>query len=75
MKTRNFAIFMLTAVLCGALFCADSQARVCFATDENCGSGGNFPATPLVDPNDTACENEGYVSGATCLDGYFKYNC
>ena len=75
MKTRNFAIFMLTAVLCGALFCTDSQARVCFATDKNCGSGGNFPATPLVDPNDTACENEGYVSGATCLDGYFKYNC
>ena len=75
MKTRNFAIFMLTAVLCGALFCTDSQARVCFATDENCGSGGNFPAIPDIDPNNTACENEGYVSGATCLDGYFKYNC
>ncbi len=62
-------------LVCGCVFAFETQARVCFATDENCGVGGNFPATPLVDPNDTACENEGYVSGAKCLDGYFKYNC
>ena len=58
-------------MVCGCVFAFETQARVCLATDENCGVGGNFPATPNVDPNDTACENEGYVSNAKCLDGYF----
>ena len=62
-------------MVCGCVFAFETQARVCFATDENCGVGGNFPATSPVDPNEETCKNEGYVSGAKCLDGYFKYNC
>ena len=64
-------------LVCGCVFAFETQARVCFATDENCGVGGNFPAKSDVDPNEEACKKEGYASNETtsCLDGYLKYNC
>ena len=62
-------------LVCGCIFAFETQARVCFATDENCGSGGNFPAKSDVDPNDEACKQEGYEKDKVCEKGYFKYNC
>ncbi|MBQ8785513.1 MAG: hypothetical protein IJZ59_05680 [Alphaproteobacteria bacterium] len=75
MKTRNFILFVLTAVVCGAFLCADSQARVCFAGDESCEVGGFFDALPEKDLNDSACVAEGYIENKTCKPGEITYTC
>ena len=39
---------MLAAFFCGALFCTQALAKVCFVGDEECGSGASFePAEEL----------------------------
>ena len=75
MKTLNFYLFLLTALLCGALFCTDSQARVCFATDPDCGNGGNFGNMDDLKQYDDACKNYGYTYENSCPAEYIKYIC
>ena len=59
MKTRNSWIFVLAAFFCGALFCTQALAKVCFVGDEECGSGASFePAEEL--PNKDLCRQEKY---------------
>lgn len=59
MKTRNSWIFVLAAFFCGALFCTQASAKVCFVGDKECGSGANFaPAEEL--PNEDLCRQEKY---------------
>ena len=74
MKTLNFYLFLLTALLCGAFFCTDSSARVCFATDPDCGSGGNFGNMDELKQNDCACIAMGYNCPNTSLSSCLKLN-
>ncbi len=74
MKTRNFILFVLTAVVCGAFLCADSQAKVCFL-GEDCGSGGNFgDTTPVEDMLKDACSDAGYDK-TSCTATEYSYVC
>lgn len=75
MKTRNFILFVLAAVVCGAFLCADSQASVCFAGDATCSATGAFEEWPEQDLNDKACVAEGYVKDKTCGEGEITYTC
>lgn len=59
MKTRNSWILVLAAFFCGALFCTQASAKVCFVGEEECGSGASFePAEEL--PNEDLCRQEKY---------------
>ena len=59
MKTRNQWIFMLAACLCGALFCTQVSAKVCFVGDPDCTQGAEFEEyTPPA--TDNLCAQEGY---------------
>ena len=51
-------------VACGCLFASQTEARVCFATDPDCGSGGNFSEIDPKYMSDRCLEN-GYTSIAT----------
>lgn len=53
-----FAAAMLIA--CGCLFASHADARVCFATDPDCGSGGNFGNMDGLNDTDCACIAAGY---------------
>ena len=75
MKTLNFYLFLLTALLCGAFLCTDSQARVCFATDPDCGNGGNFGNMDDLKQYDDACKRYGYTYENSCPAEYIKYIC
>ena len=59
MKTRNQWIFMLAACLCGALFCTQVNAKVCFVGDPDCAQGAEFEEYTPPETN-TLCEQEGY---------------
>ena len=50
--------------VCTSLFASQANARVCFATDPDCGSGGNFSE---IDPDymSNLCLENGYTSIAT----------
>ena len=66
-------------LVCGCIFAFEAQARVCFATDENCGSGGNF-GNYDPEPLNNACIQDGYncdsLSGCSCnTETQIKYNC
>ena len=52
-------------LVCGCIFAFETQARVCFATDENCGSGGNF-ATIDKEGIKKKCTDEGYILASDC---------
>ena len=67
MKTRNQWIFMLAACLCGALFCTQVNAKVCFVGDPDCAQGAEFEEYTPPETN-TLCEQEGYSKKASdCL--------
>ena len=55
---------MLAACLCGALFCTQVNAKVCFVGDPDCTQGAEFEEyTPPA--TDNLCTQEGYTSKAT----------
>ena len=57
------------------VFCASkADARVCFATDPDCGSGGNFGNMDELDQYDDVCKNYGY-NKESCLAEEIKYIC
>ena len=58
---------MLAACLCGALFCTQVSAKVCFVGDPDCTQGAEFEEyTPPA--TDNLCTQEGYNKNATdCL--------
>lgn len=59
---RKLYGFIAAAMLiaCGCLFASQADARVCFATDPDCGSGGNFGNMDDLKDNDCACIAAGY---------------
>ena len=52
-------------LVCGCIFAFESQARVCFAADGNCGSGGNFAAVD-EDAIIKKCTDKGYILAKDC---------
>lgn len=68
MKTHNLWIFVLAAFFCGALFCTQASAKVCFVGDSECGSGAEFGAIEPL-PNQELCAQEGYtVLAGLCVN-------
>ena len=61
-------------LVCGCIFAFETQARVCFATDENCGSGGNFPKLDDTALLDDSCTSEGYTE-TSCEPTKIEYKC
>ncbi len=55
---------MLAACLCGALFCTQVNAKVCFVGDPDCAQGAEFEEyTPPA--TDSLCTQEGYTTKAS----------
>ena len=74
MKTRNFILFVLAAVVCGAFLCADSQAKVCFLGEE-CSYNVEWSKDDGVEDSlENACKNAGYGK-TTCNKGELSYAC
>ena len=61
-------------LVCGCIFAFEAQARVCFATDENCGSGGNFANMDDTALLDDSCTSEGYTE-TSCEPTKIEYKC
>ena len=61
-------------VACGCLFASQAEARVCFATDPDCGAGGNFGNMNDLKQYDDACNEAGYDQ-TSCETGKLKYIC
>lgn len=62
-KMYRFAAVTILMV-CGCMFASQANARVCFATDPECGAGGNFGN---IDPDymSNLCIDAGYASIAS----------
>ena len=81
MKTRNSWRFVLAAFFCGALFCAQASAKVCFVGEENCSGGGSFDDYKDPGEEGKVCTDEGYILKSACdadpsrhVTGYCPYN-
>ena len=75
MKTRYLTVAFCAAILCGVFWYTDSQAKVCFATDSDCGAGVSFTEVTGADQNENACKNEGYTTENTCPNDKILYSC
>ena len=81
MKTRNSWRFVLAAFFCGALFCTQASAKVCFVGEENCSGGGSFDDYKDPGEEGKVCTDEGYILKSACdadpsrhVTGYCPYN-
>lgn len=76
MVMRKIYVLIAAAMLvaCGCLFASQADARVCFATDPDCGSGGNFGNMDDLKKYDETCQLNGYDQ-TTCEPGRLKYVC
>ena len=59
---------------CTSLFASQANARVCFATDPECGSGGNFGNMDNMEQLDNACFENGYTQ-TSCEPFQLEYRC
>lgn len=76
MVMRKIYVLIAAAMLvaCGCLFASQADARVCFATDPDCGSGGNFGNMDDLKKYDDTCNINGYDQ-TSCEPGRLKYVC
>lgn len=76
MVMRKIYVLIAAAMLiaCGCLLASQAEARVCFATDPDCGSGGNFGNMDDLKKYDDTCKINGYDQ-TTCESGRLKYVC
>lgn len=74
MKKTCTLIAAVMLFACGCLFASQAEARVCFATDPDCGAGGNFGNMGDLKQYDDACKENGYDQ-PSCDPGRLKYVC
>ena len=58
-----------------AFYASGAEARVCFATDPDCGSGGNFGNMDDLKQYDDACKKYNYIYENSCPAEHIKYIC
>ena len=62
-------------LILNAFYASGAEARVCFATDPDCGNGGNFGNMDDLKQYDDACKRYGYTYENSCPAEYIKYIC
>ena len=73
-KISSFIIAAILLII-GTFYAVPSEARVCFATDPECGSGGNFGNMDDLKQYDDACKKYNYTYENSCPAEYIKYVC